>query len=539
MPKLQSFLVLEATLVDKLVANYAKHIKIQSKKITKQLVAGDIAGAVKAANKINMSKSYKGLNKFLIHFKTMTMLFGSSRLTPLKETEIYKTKKVPEEGALIVTQLKSMIDSSTESVKATAFKLIDDFEQESKGIDAVKIEKAAILIDDIVEDSLLSGGTNKLNIAASLQSSRLAGMGYVYEAEVIGVTTYRVSEQLDRRTCPVCKIMHGKEFSVSDARTKLNAAIRTDEPADLKVLAPWPKQDAKSLQSLQEMSTSDLVGANFQTPPYHPMCRGQLVASTDVVELSGTTLINEIPKVKPDVQEQIIDNVIDSLEVQAALTQSRLGLVPDNRQSEISSFVDANYLKGSGEAAEAVKRGVGAGLSEAEAKVLTGYTGSLYRPLNKHIRGVDPEVPIAEIALFNDTEKLLNNAIGKLPKHSGDVIRQLDIPGDSISLENLVTKFGLGTKHTGANNGFLSTSYGLSDFQTSRLSDESTIVDITIHNSTTGANVTKFSRFGTEEKEVIIPTTTSLKVTDVEVVASSVVGGGNRLIVSMVEELLL
>lgn len=313
MPKLEAFLVLESTLVDKLVTNYDKHIKIQSRKITKKMVAGDIAGAVKAVEKIDMSKSYKGLNKFLIHFKTMGMLFGSSRLTPIKETEIYISKKVPEEGTLIISQLKDMLNNSTALVKATALKLIDDFEQESKNIDAVKIEKAEIIIEDIVFNELKKDGSTNINIASSLQSSRLAAMGYVYEAEIIGVTTYRVSEQLDRRTCPVCKIMHGQEFSVSDARFKLDAAIRTDNPQDLKSLSPWPKQDAASLSKLQGMSTSDLVGAGFQTPPYHPMCRGQLEVSTNVVPLSSAVLNDEIPKVKPDTQEQTTDSTIPTV----------------------------------------------------------------------------------------------------------------------------------------------------------------------------------------------------------------------------------
>ena len=303
MAKLEAFLVLEATLVSKLTTKYKKHIAIQSKKITNKLTKGDIAGAVKAVDGISMAKSYKGLNKFLIHFKTMSMMYGGNRLTPLKETEIYKTKKVPEEGTLIIKQLKQMIDLSSQSVKDKALSLIDEFEQQAKGIDTVKIEKAAIQIEDIIEDILGTTGNSKLEIIASLQASRLAGMGYVYEAEIVGVTTYRVSEQLDRRTCPVCKIMHGKQFSVADARQKLDTAIRTTDPEDLKTLSPWPKQDAQSLKQLQEMSAEDLVGRNFQTPPYHPRCRGQLVVSTEVTELPATTLANEIPQVNPDVQE--------------------------------------------------------------------------------------------------------------------------------------------------------------------------------------------------------------------------------------------
>ena len=315
MAKLEAFLVLEATLADKLGANYKKHIAIQGKKITKKLVAGDIAGAVKAVDKIDLSKSYKGLNKFLIHFKTMTMLFGSNRITTLKETEIYKTKKVPGEGTLIINQLKIMIADSSNTVKTKALKLIDDFEQESKNIDTVKIEKAAISIQEIIIDDLTATGTTSLNIAASLSASRLAGMGYVYEAEILGITTYRVSEQLDRRTCPVCKIMHGQEFSVSSARSKLNEAIRTTNPQDLKVLAPWPKQDPQSLKQLREMSTADLVGANFQTPPYHPMCRGQLVTSETVSELPQKILDEQIPKVVPDKQQETTeDTVIDPIE---------------------------------------------------------------------------------------------------------------------------------------------------------------------------------------------------------------------------------
>jgi len=320
MPKISAYLDLEKGLKAKLKSKMDKHIKAKAAKIGGRLSRGNIPGALEVVNTIDMSVCYVGMNKYLRQHATMTMLLGSSGLTPVKETQIYRSKRLPDEGKLIIVQLKKMLDDSTKRLRKKASIIIDKFEQEAKDIDFGKLEKADPIIKEITEAQLISEGDNVLDLSASLQSSRLAAMGHVIEAEALGVTTYRISEQLDRRTCPVCSVMHGKEFSIVEARGKLDAAISTDDPAELKQVSPWPKQDANSVADLRNMSSEQLVSSGFQTPPYHPMCRGQLVVTSAVEPLSPAVLddILNNPEASPFNIPVTLEDQLDALTAQEA-----------------------------------------------------------------------------------------------------------------------------------------------------------------------------------------------------------------------------
>lgn len=115
-----------------------------------------------------------------------------------------------------------------------------------------------------------------IDMAASLHTSRLSAYGFTAEADALGLTQYQINEQLDTRICPVCTEMHGKVFSVRDARALLDVVLRVDDPEDLKQLQPWPKQDKASVATLEGMSTQELVEHSWHIPPYHPRCRGLL-----------------------------------------------------------------------------------------------------------------------------------------------------------------------------------------------------------------------------------------------------------------------
>jgi hypothetical protein len=342
-PKLQTFITLEQNLIDKLVPAYEKYIEKQCKTISNKLLKGDINGAIDKINQIDIRVIYKGLDEYFKNYSVMVFLFGASQLTPLKQTDVYKSKTIPEECTQIMIQLRAMIDTLNVLVKQKALMILDEYEQSLKDTGIVKLEKAEMQIATVLPDQLKTAGGNGINVAASLQASRLAGMGFVYEAQVINVTTYRVSEQLDRRTCPVCMIMHGKEFQVSDASAKLNAAIRTTDINELKTLSPWPKQTIAAINDLKNMSTEDLVSSNFHTPPYHPKCRGQLVHSTSVEALPMSVIDKLIPPPKPKI-ETIVSNVVGMLgstkpEATALGTTSALSSIDS---TIAASMVDAN-----------------------------------------------------------------------------------------------------------------------------------------------------------------------------------------------------
>jgi len=122
--------------------------------------------------------------------------------------------------------------------------------------------------------SFKSDADARLQLISSLHSSRLAVWGFTAEADVRGVTQYRLTAVLDGRTSHYCRyVAHGKTFEVEDARSSINRILQAQDAETVKNLHPWPKQDAKTIKSLREMSAADLTALGYHIPPFHPLCR--------------------------------------------------------------------------------------------------------------------------------------------------------------------------------------------------------------------------------------------------------------------------
>lgn len=148
------------------------------------------------------------------------------------------------------------------------------------------------------ESFMDENGKAVFKIASSLHTSRLSAFGFTAEAKYLGYTEYQVNEQLDGRTCPVCRLMHGKVFKIADARNLLNTVIRTKDPSILKALQPWPKQNKANLESMALMTGPEFVTRGWHVPPYHPMCRGLLSKATVKIPLPDIGQpIEDLPEV--------------------------------------------------------------------------------------------------------------------------------------------------------------------------------------------------------------------------------------------------
>ena len=142
--------------------------------------------------------------------------------------------------------------------------------------ESYKVKKAD---DRVIKDFasfMDASGKAYFNLVSSLHTSRVSAYGFTAEADAMGYATYQINEQLDNRTCKVCKHMHGKVFQVKAARALLDVALRAKNPEDLKHLQPWPPQDAESLKTMRAMSSDELVAQGWHIPPFHPGCRGLL-----------------------------------------------------------------------------------------------------------------------------------------------------------------------------------------------------------------------------------------------------------------------
>jgi hypothetical protein len=121
--------------------------------------------------------------------------------------------------------------------------------------------------------SFQEAGDEQLQLISSLHTSRLAVWGFAAEAEITGVSRYRLNAVIDGRTSKFCRMIHGKEFNVSDAKAKIMEVLSVDDPEALKTIQPWPKQTIASLEQISAMTEAELVAHGWHIPPFHPSCR--------------------------------------------------------------------------------------------------------------------------------------------------------------------------------------------------------------------------------------------------------------------------
>lgn len=143
--------------------------------------------------------------------------------------------------------------------------------------------------------SFAKEGDENLQLISSLHSSRLAVWGFSAEAEVRGVLRYRLTAVLDSRTSAFCRMINGKEFLVEDARRSINEVLSVQDPDDVKVLQPWPKQTKAQIASYEDLDAKQLTALNLHIPPFHPGCRTLCV-------LVGSEIIGEAPVQRATVQ---------------------------------------------------------------------------------------------------------------------------------------------------------------------------------------------------------------------------------------------
>ena len=93
------------------------------------------------------------------------------------------------------------------------------------------------------------------------------------------VTYYQVISQRDKRVCPVCNLLDGKTFGVQETWEKINGNLFPSEgKKDANALAeaiqkafPFPR-----VRNIDNLSPSQVAASGY-FPPFHPLCRCQIV----------------------------------------------------------------------------------------------------------------------------------------------------------------------------------------------------------------------------------------------------------------------
>jgi len=149
---------------------------------------------------------------------------------------------------------------------------------------------AAALAD--VVGAELTGGTFYLEVVAGAFVGRGRSYGQISSYSDAGIKNYRVEAVLDERTSEICRLLHGRVFSVAEALKKFAEGEELNDPEALKHLNPWPRHDGHGLYLMEGKKRVNLtrragdiphtdgalaaMGLGF--PPYHGLCRTNTVA---------------------------------------------------------------------------------------------------------------------------------------------------------------------------------------------------------------------------------------------------------------------
>ena len=195
-------------------------------------------------------------------------------------------------------------------------------------------------------------GDEQLRMIASLNSSRLATWGFTAEAEVRGMARYKLTAVLDGRTSKFCRLIDGKIFEVSDARAKVIEALNVQDPEDLKMVQPWPKQTKEALAAYAAMSPEELTALGLHIPPYHPHCRTILRAIQssigEVKETVPTTPVGA-EMFQAVTQEDLKELGVEATQEQVDQWNAHIGMTPGELLSKFSGLPPQEVMtKGKG-----------------------------------------------------------------------------------------------------------------------------------------------------------------------------------------------
>lgn len=272
--KPEAFIDLDEAFAARLIAAWQDAANPLLNRIAEALRAGALEQASALVNQLDLSKLTQAQATELEVLSKSAVLFGASRAAEDIKTSTIMARLPKMAFERSISNLDQAIDVGvTAAVKKVALSLIDE--------EALRLRQAGTVADmgfaRKVSETIRNTGQRSLLTVASLHNSRLANWGFTVEAEFLGITAYQINEQLDGRTCPVCRHMHGKTFQVEAAKQHLERGLSVDNPQDLKLLSPWPRQSREAMVQFEALSDDELVSRGWSVPPFHPMCRGFLV----------------------------------------------------------------------------------------------------------------------------------------------------------------------------------------------------------------------------------------------------------------------
>lgn len=292
-PAVTDYLKIEAALQTRLLKAWRPIANSLYKRMVPLLADGEYDKALLIARSIDLGPVAKKNREYIKALLWKAAEFGAKQAAQSHKTAVSVGSYATMLNKVADLFIASFVLNATNQVHASALQSIADIENARKLAQKAD-NKQARFVKDFV--SFRDEGDDMVKLVSSLHTSRLAVWGFTAEAEVRGVTKYRLSAVLDHRTSAFCRWINGKEFEVQGARERIVKTLQATSPDDLKTLAPWPNQSKASMAEIEGLTTKQLEARGFNVPPFHPNCRTICVlvgSHTEVISQKITSLQEE------------------------------------------------------------------------------------------------------------------------------------------------------------------------------------------------------------------------------------------------------
>ncbi len=202
-------------------------------------------------------------------------------------------------------------DSQMVYIKDAYGQRADRFDKVARDVVASGMERG-LGRDDIAEELSnqltplgVERGTNYLNLVATDFANKSRTISQLNTFTEAGIEMYIYDAVLDEATSEICRLLHGRTFSVAKAAKRMNAALSLRNPEDIRNAMPWVQADGNKLYfnrgetrhdvaTVHEagegekdkigkygnvMSRAALEKAGVVVPPRHGHCRSNLLAA--------------------------------------------------------------------------------------------------------------------------------------------------------------------------------------------------------------------------------------------------------------------
>lgn len=411
----KTFLSIEQGLSERLTATWDREFSKLQREVDVAVGDQDFPAATEAVENFSTERVFSANEKVIQFSSRAAYLFGASMVSgkPKNVRASYK-RNVTEEDIDPTLVMQNQIDRMWSDILKPDIlvwiQTLSEEAQEEETSDLVRVVKQVFKAERAVRPftSFAATGTGYLQLVSQLHTSRLSGWGFVAEAEVRKITTYRVDEQLDNRICPICRQTHGKTFKVADAKVLLEKVVHTSDPDALRQLQPWPSQSAENVAFVREADEQELVNRGWHIPPYHPWCRGLLrkVEDVDVIYTTPSYVEAGRQQISPISGPQALPSIPgESFLIPTSGPPVISGLNLLDRPITTERIVQAGFtLAGLGFSPEVYRRVYGANLDPTE----------LHR-IVRRLPGADDVPPLTSELGTDEIEEIVGEVLTRYP----------------------------------------------------------------------------------------------------------------------------